>query len=203
MLHRFLLNLLNLFDRRTEFSIAPPPSGQQLVDLVPETGDVLELTIHRSKPDIGNFIDLLELFHRVFPHPERRDLAIQGILEGCLNIVHRFFQRLNGYRPLFTGAKHPVKQLLTIKRFPRFILFDNDNRQAFDNFVGGKAFGAFQTFPPPTDPAAFIGRPGIDHFAFGITAKRTLHTILPFLRLRGSFSIEFPVPDGFSIAYFP
>ena len=68
-----------------------------------------------------------------------------------------------------------AQKLVSVEHLTGFITLDDDQRLAFDGFIGGESLSALHALSASADPLPVVGRTGIDHFALGIKTIRTLH----------------------------
>src|SRR5262249_39861452 len=111
--------------RTTLLRLAREPAGPpalvsslkpQPVDDLAELRDILKVSIDGSKPDIGDRIDTAQRFDDPLADNRRRDLALAGIGDLPLDILHNPLQRFGAHRPLHARQPQPAQDLLPLER---------------------------------------------------------------------------------------
>lgn len=153
--------------------------AEELGKLTHKGVDILELSVYRCKPDVGDLIDILELVHYQLTDVIGLDLSVQRVEQLLLDIGCGFFKYGNRYRALFASLDKSVEDLVAVEGLSSAVLFDNDKRQALDGLVSGKSLAAGKALSSSANAAGLICGSGIHNLALGIATERTSHNLFP------------------------
>ena len=148
---------------------------EHVFQLVHEGVDVAELPVDRGKAHIGNFVDFFQFVHGKLADVHGGDLPLVAVQQRLLDAVHRGFQRLVAYLPLFTGAQHAAQQLLAVKGLAGAVPLDHHQGHGLHDLVGREALGAAQALPAAANFLSVLGGAGIDYLGIQFAAVRTFH----------------------------
>ena len=155
----------------------------QGLQLVHELFDVLELPIDGCKPDIGNLVELMQLFHDFLSHHSALDLCFAHFLNPLFDSISHGFDGAGADRPFFTGFLEARENLRTVKGLTATVFLHDNWKNFFDTFVGRIATLTPKAFATATNNFAFLGHTRIDHLVFEFIAEGTFHWKRPALSL--------------------
>ncbi len=147
----------------------------QRLKLIHELVDVLELSIHGRKPDIGDLVQLVQLLHDFFTHNPTFDFTFAHLLDPLFDPVSCSFDGCRADRPFLAGFFHPGEDLGSVERLAATIFLHDDRKILLHSFVRRIATLAPETLAAAADDLAFFGHAGVDHLVFEIIAERTFH----------------------------
>ena len=128
---------------------------------------------------VGHLVHGAQLVHDQLADVLGADLALEGVLQGLLDLVCLLLKHLERNGALFARADHAVQDLALVKALAAAVLFDDDHRQALHRFIGGEALGAGKALSPAADAAALFGRAGINDLALFVSAIGAFHRAVP------------------------
>ena len=86
----------------------------------------------------------------------RNRLAHDGEDDDPMSVVSNLFVHRD--RTFFARAHQSAQQLIAVKHFAGLVLFHNQNRHAFNDFICCKAFVALQALAAAADSFPFVSR---------------------------------------------
>lgn len=137
--------------------------------------EVLEFAVDGCKADVSNIVKRFQFFHDEDADVLGGNLTAQGILELKLDLGGQLFDLFCCNGAFIAGFHDARKKLGSIEDFLGVVFFDDNERNAFHNLIGGEAILAGQTFTSATDAGIFFCGARVDNFTFGIAANRTFH----------------------------
>ena len=152
---------------------------QQFLDLRDERVHVLELTVDRGEPHVGNFVQILQFLHDDLADKGTADLLLHHVVQASFDLGHDGFHLFHGDRALFAGSYDAVQHLVAVEGFTAAVPLDHHEEDFFHLLVRGKALAAFFAFSAPADGMTLLGRTGVDDFGIRGFTKRTFHIRSP------------------------
>src|SRR5713226_7494595 len=137
------------------------------------------MPIYRGKPNVGDLIQLLQLFHDEAADVGCGDLLLRPILQRRFDAIRDCFERGNADRPLLAGFEETGDQLLPFEPLAAAIFLHHHVRNLVDPFVAGEAFAAIEAFATAPYDFPLLALPRIDDLVAEMRAVRTLHAGLP------------------------
>src|SRR3989344_4808474 len=135
---------------------------------------ILELPMHRCKPDVRDFIELLELLHHIPPDRRAHDFFLvlpPLFLELREHRAHLFIT----HRALRARKPDSPLQFLAAVGFPRPVLFNDNERGDFLPFKCREPVLAARAFAAAAHSATIVAHAGIDDRGIGGFATGTVH----------------------------
>jgi len=147
----------------------------QLADFVDEFVDILELAIDGGETDVSDFIDFFQDFHHPPADFDAGNFLVEIPLDGVVNVIGGAFDffDLDGTFP--TGFFDAAADFFAVEVFADIAVFNYLQFRLNNFFNGREPVPALQAFPPPPDPGAFFGGPGVDDFIIKTSALWTTH----------------------------
>ena len=128
---------------------------EETLDFLDESTYVLEPSINRGEPDIGDRIELTKLFHDRRSDLMSRDLALLFDVEALFDELDDVFLLLGWNRPLLAGLHQAAEELAAAEIFAPAVRLDHQIRNGFDLLVGGESAAAIQAFPDGAGSSRF------------------------------------------------
>ena len=140
---------------------------------------VFKFAVNRSKPHIGNRIQILQFVHDQLPDHAAWDLLFFPGKNICLHFVDQPCDLIGTDRTLMAGTQHTGFDLGTVVGLPVVIFFDDNQRDRLYLFLGRKSFAAHIAYPTAANRVIIIGWTGINYSRIVPTAKRAFHLSAP------------------------
>ncbi len=149
--------------------------GLQLAQRIHERVNIPKLSVYRRKPDIGDLVELAELFHRQFADLfTRTSWLISFDMAYSISLAAR--SRSTSDTGRFSQARSRPRSSLSRSNACRDPSF-------FTTMMGSVSITSYvvnrfwhcRHSPAPANPLAVVSRPGIHDLALFISAKRTSH----------------------------
>src|SRR5437868_9677222 len=135
----------------------------QLLELAHELAHVLERSVHRGEPHVGDLVEAGELPHHRLADEGGRDLLLAHLLKAALDAVHDGLYLLGGDGPLAAGQFQAGDDFLPVEGLAAAVLLHHHGKDLLDPFVGGEAALAAEAFAPAADHGPLVGKPRVDH----------------------------------------
>ena len=157
---------------------------------------ILEMSVHRGKTDIGNFIQGGQLFQYKAAYGAAVYFMVYFAHNGSLifNLVYKPLNTHMGNRAFFQRPCYTPFDFYSVKRLPSAALLNYHKLLVFCPLITGKPVTAFTAFPPPPNRVAIGQSPGIYNFVIKVTAMGTTHS--------SGTSVKMSIYSAIYIAYF-
>src|SRR5690348_8094056 len=155
------------------FSLRP----LDFLDRVAEIMDILETSVNRGKPDVGNLVELVEFLHHHFADLARGDFALARTEKFLHNIINRRVDLLRGHRPLVQRSHKARQELVAAELCAVTILFYNLGQTQLHGFISGEAFVALHASAAAAYPVAFLRYTRVDYTGVIRVAEWTFHVL--------------------------
>ena len=148
---------------------------QYFVEFVSEWSYVLEASVNRSKSNICNIVNVLELAHYHLAYLLWVNFIYKLILKILLNLNGDILKLAHGNRALLAGSEQTSNKLGPVKSLPAAVAFNYNDRKCLANLIWRKPPVAAKALSSSSYTASFIRRSGIDDFAVKSAAEWTFH----------------------------
>ena len=130
------MNVLSLRFRMSHFAVF---FVFQIFKLAHKGFEILEFSVYRGKADVCHVVDIFQLIHDQNADMLGGYLAVQGILKLGFDIACDLFHLFCGNGAFIAGLHNARKKLASVKHLSCVVFFNDHQRKAFHNFIGGEA----------------------------------------------------------------
>src|SRR5512136_220210 len=117
----------------------------------------------------------MEFLHHPLSNLGAFYFSLSSFLKMKLHAVDDLLKLIDADRPLLAGLFQAIQDLEAIERLSPPVLLHDQRKGILRSLTGRKSFMTAETLPSPPNRIFLFSQSGIDHFAFGMAAKGTLH----------------------------
>jgi hypothetical protein len=167
--------VISLLSSGKIFSVGRIFAGEELFEFSFEFVDVFEVAVNAGEADIGDGVEILEVFHEELADFGGGSLSFGGVHEEGFGFIDEVFEFCGGDGSFFAGAEESVEDFAAFEFFAAAIFFDDHVGDFVDALVGGEAFVASLTLAASADGVSFFAFARVNDAVLGEPAIRALH----------------------------
>ncbi len=150
---------------------------QKIFEFGHELSDIFEIEVNGGEANVCDFVVAAEAAHDEFTDFAGFALALGGLDNERLGLVHDLLEFADWHGAFFAGAHQAVENFLAVEAFAASIFLDDHVRDFVDALVGGKALFALETFAAAANGVGFLALARVDYFIVFKAAKWAFHEL--------------------------
>ena len=158
--------------RQLPFFLLSTATVTHAIDFFTKFFQVLKAAVHGGEAHVGDFIEIVQLFHRKLADEPRRHFTLAKRTQLLTHMHDSSIERLARYRTFFERLQHAVTQLLLIERLPARIVLHDPRHHELRSFERREPLAALQAFATTPNLLPFARKPRIDDFRFFVDCRR-------------------------------
>src|SRR5690606_16679201 len=164
-------------DRRRLLSaqFARQSGALHFTDRFDKLADVLEISVHGCKADVGDFVEFFQLGHDQFANEFGRDLALATGQQGFFDTSDHAVDLVGADRAFTQCQRQTAPQFGWVIVATTAIPLDHARHGQLDTLVGGETLVAGQTAATAANRIAFFGYPAVYYLGIDIATEWAFH----------------------------